>query len=129
MLGPEEGPLLLMSVQAWDHWYHIRRWQRRSKTQLRAHPLCAYCLERGLPVVATVTDHVEPHRGDWNSFWLGKVQSLCAPCHNSRKKTQEIRGYTTDIGEDGWPLDPRHPTYRSRGRRGGGGSGPKDRLR
>jgi hypothetical protein len=65
-------------------------------------------------VVATVTDHVTPHKGDYNAFWLSALQSLCAPCHNSRKRLVELRGYATDIGEDGWPTDPKHPAYAKR---------------
>jgi 5-methylcytosine-specific restriction enzyme A len=26
---------------------------------------------------ATICDHVEPHRGDVNKFWLGPFMSLC----------------------------------------------------
>jgi 5-methylcytosine-specific restriction enzyme A len=70
------------------------------------------CLARGLSVPATVADHVEPHHGDWNAFVLGKLQSLCKPCHDSAKRTQELRGYSTEIGVDGWPTDPNHPAYR-----------------
>ena len=77
------------------------------------HPLCKHCLEKGLVVPAVIADHVEPHRGDWNSFWLGILQSLCRNCHESGKKYAEHRGFRSDIGEDGWPIDPKHPTYRA----------------
>jgi hypothetical protein len=56
--------------------------------------------------------HVEPHKGDYNKFVLGKLQSLCATCHSSTKAIVEKRGYDTAIGADGMPLDPRHPVYR-----------------
>jgi hypothetical protein len=46
-------------------------------------------------------------------FWRGKLQSLCSHCHESRKKRFEHRGYDNTIGEDGWPIDPRHPVYRN----------------
>ena len=78
------------------------------------HPLCAFCAERGLIVPATICDHVEPHHGDINKFWLERLQSLCKPCHDGAKKVVEQRGYRTDIGLDGWPTDPRHPVYRTR---------------
>jgi hypothetical protein len=32
--------------------------------------------------------------------------------HNSAKRFEEIRGYTKEIGVDGWPLDPKHPANR-----------------
>jgi hypothetical protein len=60
--------------------------------------------------VATVADHIQPHNGNWNEFWLGELQSLCAPCHSSTKRTMELRGYDASaIDDDGWPTDPRHP--------------------
>jgi hypothetical protein len=30
-------------------------------------------------------------------------------------RSEEVRGYSTQIGADCWPVDPRHPVY-SRGR-------------
>jgi 5-methylcytosine-specific restriction endonuclease McrA len=48
----------------WDRWYSTTRWARIRKHQLREHPLCKYCLERGIVEPATIVDHVEPHRGD-----------------------------------------------------------------
>lgn len=93
-------------------WYGLGRWKIKAKAQLRAHPLCAHCLQRGLVVAAVMADHVTPHRGDWNSFWLGALQSLCSNCHESGKKFEESRGFRSDIGEDGWPVDPNHPTYK-----------------
>jgi 5-methylcytosine-specific restriction protein A len=68
-----------------------------------------------------VCDHVAPHKGDWNAFWLSPLQSLCKHCHDSRKRTVEIRGYATDIGEDGWPTDPKHPAYAANKQRAGRG--------
>ena len=49
------------------------------------------------------------HRGDWDAFVLGELQSLCEPCHNRGKRLLDERGYTNDIDEDGWPTDPRYP--------------------
>jgi hypothetical protein len=97
--------------------YTTARWLAKRKEQLRKEPLCAYCLERGQVVPANVADHVVPHRGDHALFWNGRLQSLCSPCHDSRKKIEEFHGYATDIGIDGWPIDHRHPVY---GRRGSG---------
>jgi len=69
------------------------------------------CVQRGIVEPATVADHVEPHGGDANKFWLGELQSLCKRCHDADKKFVENRGYARDVGPDGWPLDPRHPVY------------------
>jgi 5-methylcytosine-specific restriction endonuclease McrA len=75
------------------------------------------CASEGRITAASVVDHVIPHRGGINSFWLGELQSLCTFHHNSTKKIIEHRGYDTAIGADGWPLDPRYPCY---SRPGGG---------
>jgi 5-methylcytosine-specific restriction enzyme A len=99
----------------WDVWYGTARWARIRRHQLLEHPLCRYCAERGIVTPATICDHVEPHRGDVNRFWLGPFQSLCKECHDSAKRFVERRGYRPDIGLDGWPLDPNHPCY-ARGR-------------
>jgi 5-methylcytosine-specific restriction protein A len=104
----------LASEQPWHHFYGTAFWQRRRKLQLQEHPLCKLCEARGVVTVATVADHVEPHRGDWNKFMLGDLQSLCADCHNSSKRLIEGRGYGKDVGDDGWPLDMNHPANRER---------------
>jgi hypothetical protein len=99
----------------WQHLYSTAHWQRLRAHQLREHPLCKFCLaSRGEVVPATIADHVEPHGGDPNKFFLGELQSLCRPCHDSRKRFMEINGYAPDIGLDGWPIDPLHPANRVR---------------
>src|SRR5262245_52875668 len=79
------------------------------KFQLMQHPLCKYCLQRGIVTAANVVDHVVPHKGDWTDFITGELQSLCEPCHNSAKRQVELRGYGCDVGIDGYPIDPNHP--------------------
>ena len=73
-------------------WYGLTRWRRRRAAQLKAHPLCVMCKAAGLVVIATVADHVVPHREDADRFWNGKLQSLCAKCHSSDKQREEHRG-------------------------------------
>ena len=97
----------------WHHLYNTAHWKRRRKLQLAQHPLCAICLQRGLPTAATVADHVKPHNGDRNLFFVGELQSLCESCHNSEKKRIELRGYGSDVDKDGWPTDPRHPSNKA----------------
>jgi 5-methylcytosine-specific restriction endonuclease McrA len=97
----------------WRKWYGLSIWQRRRKAQLRAEPLCALCLKEGKAEPAKVADHIRPHRGNWNAFRLGELQSLCQDHHNSLKRTTERRGYDPTIGPDGFPSDPTHPVYRA----------------
>lgn len=77
--------------------YGKERWRKRARAQLRQQPPCAMCLKQGLTVLATVADHVIPHHGDEQLFWFGKLQSLCAPHHNSSKKQIEARGFSTEL--------------------------------
>lgn len=58
------------------------RWQQARIDHLRQHPLCAHCLLDGVTALATVVDHIVPHRGDLNLFWQkDNWQSLCARHH------------------------------------------------
>jgi len=96
-----------------NQWYNKEVWRRRSRRQRREYPLCQMCLALGRVVPATVADHVKPHRGDWNEFLCGPLQSLCFNCHNSKKRADEDRGYSRELAPDGWPLDPNHPANRA----------------
>jgi 5-methylcytosine-specific restriction endonuclease McrA len=98
-------------MSQWLAFYKTRRWQRLRTLQLKKEPLCKMCLEDGFVIPASVVDHVVPHNGDWNLFVTGKLQSLCDAHHNSTKKQEELNGYSPQIGEDGWPVDKRHPVY------------------
>jgi hypothetical protein len=91
--------------------YGSGRWRRYSKRQLQREPWCRLCLARGETTVATVADHISPHHGDVNQFWCGELQSLCRPCHDSRKRFAERRGFDNTIGPNGMPVDSNHPFY------------------
>jgi len=77
------------------------RWRQYSKGWLRQHPLCgdrlngvstqhSYCAQQGYVVAASVTDHIEPHKGDLAKFLDPENhQSLCAPCHNRKTATED----------------------------------------
>jgi hypothetical protein len=73
-------------------------------------PLCARC--RG---PASIADHEPAHSGDWNKFRLGPLQSLCADCHAAKHGNWKPRGYDDAIGNDGLPIDPKHPFNRPGG--------------
>ena len=114
-----DGTLVMITPpwQIWHQWYETARWQRRRRHQLRDQPLCAMCLQHGLVVPATIADHVHAHRGDFNAFWEGELQSLCKQCHDGPKlahEREQRRPYRRDVGADGWPTDPRHPANQPR---------------
>ena len=103
-----------------QHLYGTQRWRRRAKLQLRQHPLCAECERKGLVEPATQADHIDRHGGKPEAFWEGELQSLCYNCHKSKSAAEEgfrQRGYSLDVGEDGWPSDPRHPANARTSRR------------
>jgi 5-methylcytosine-specific restriction enzyme A len=97
-----------LSYSQWYHLYNNERWRKRRRFQLMKEPWCAICKERNIATPATVADHVVPHNGDLLSFWTGDLQSLCKPHHDGSKKEIEFKGYCSDVGVDGWPLDPQH---------------------
>lgn len=96
----------------WRKWYQLKAWRDRRRVQLAAHPLCERCLSEAKIVPATVANHMQPHRGDWNLFISGPLQSLCAPCHDKDVQEIESKGFSTAVAEDGWPSDGSHPANR-----------------
>ena len=75
---------------AYHSWYSLPVWTNDLRpAQLLAEPWCRDCARRGIRTRATVVDHVQPHRGDWDRFIdRGNLQSLCKGCHD-RKTTRE----------------------------------------
>lgn len=103
----------------YHHLYDLKAWKVRRKQQLVDHPLCVFCLAQDRYTGATVADHVEPHKGDVESFLCGALQSLCKSCHDGAKQRIEKRGYDTACDLDGYPLDPAHPANKPRFRKDG----------
>lgn len=101
-------------AKPWRAWYATKAWFIRRSRQLKHFPFCAKCLVMGMTRKATVVDHVLPHRGDRRAFFHGEVQSLCKACHDSAKQREEGEGFAREIGNDGWPTDPKHPFNRPR---------------
>lgn len=91
----------------WRGWYNTARWKQRRALQLQTEPLCRYCQEIGGDVTpATVADHIEPHRGDYDLFYYGALQSLCATCHSGMKQELERTGRMRGHDAKGHPLKP-----------------------
>lgn len=66
------------------------RWQQARERFLSANPLCAMCADERRVELATVVDHIDPHRGDERLFWdESNWQPLCKRHHDSDKKRQE----------------------------------------
>jgi 5-methylcytosine-specific restriction enzyme A len=87
-------------------------WKRLRELQLQTEPLCRRCLQRERRVQATIADHIRPHRGNPVLFFDPRnLQSLCKPCHDGSKQSEERRGYIKGTDRHGRPLDPRHPWH------------------
>jgi hypothetical protein len=95
----------------WRSWYGRQRWRKRARHQLTIEPWCKACADQGIAKAANAADHIQPHRGDYQAFWFGALQSLCTNCHDQAKRYAEIRGFTPGTDADGFPLDARHPAY------------------
>lgn len=93
--------------------YKTKLWQLTRSQQLAKEPICRMCEKRGKITAATVCDHIDPHKGNVELFYSGPFQSLCKPCHDSSKQSQERIGYSNDIDPaSGWPTDDNHPANR-----------------
>jgi 5-methylcytosine-specific restriction protein A len=73
----------------WRSWYSLRAWKDRRDHQLRVQPLCERHLARGETVQATVANHKAPHKGDWQLFIAGPLESVCKACHDSEVQREE----------------------------------------
>lgn len=76
------------------------RWVKARKMYLARHPLCIECLRNGKETLATVVDHITPHRGNYELFWdESNWQSMCKLCHD-RKTAKEDGGFGNPISSD-----------------------------
>ena len=66
------------------------KWQRERRKFLDSNPFCVKCYEEGHITMATVVDHIKPHRGDQKLFWdRGNWQPLCEHHHNVKTMTED----------------------------------------
>lgn len=65
-------------------------WDKLSKQHLADNPLCVKCLEIGLTVAATVTDHIIPiDVAPEKKFDKDNLMSLCTSCNTLKGKTTD----------------------------------------
>ena len=61
---------------------------------------------------SAVVHHKRAHKGDVKLFYdSSNLQAVCWSCYSGAIQSEEVLGYDTTIGADGWPVDDRHPTY------------------
>lgn len=103
---------------AWQHLYATQAWKRlRQATLVRDLFTCQRCgiLLSGRPPAphSPVVNHRTAHKGDTTLFFdEANVEAVCKSCHDGAVKFEEGRGYSRDIGADGWPTSPAHPANR-----------------
>jgi 5-methylcytosine-specific restriction protein A len=80
---------LVKPAPLWKRLYGSQ-WAKSSRLFLELNPMCAECGREGRMRMASVTDHIQPHRGDLRLFWdRTNWQPLCKPCHD-RKTAREV---------------------------------------
>ena len=92
-------------------WKHLRKLALTRDGYRCQHKGCGKMLTSGRRWRnSAVVHHLQPHRGDLDLFYdLDNLQSVCWPCHSGDIQSGEALGYDTQIGDDGWPIDPNHP--------------------
>lgn len=82
--------------------YKSSVWVALRKSILDTQPLCVKCAKEGRTTLATVVDHMIPHRGNINLFLdANNLKPLCASCHGvktgyealCRKTNKDVRGF------------------------------------
>lgn len=67
-----------------------RTWRKFRANILDQTPLCAECSRQGRITVATVVDHVKPHKGNEQLFWdATNCQPLCKACHDIKTASED----------------------------------------
>lgn len=105
----------VLKEMPWDRLYSSARWRRFTRLYLRMHPACVRCTQEGETYEATIVHHVVEFRlGDSDlKFWVGPFEATCKKHHLQIHGWPAMRDYQTDIGLDGYPLDPNNPFWKA----------------
>ena len=99
-------------MSQYPHLYDSARWRGKrglQRSKLETDPLCWYCMQLGQITVATVVDHIKPHRGDEGLFFdWDNLRSSCKSCHDRYAAIKDLIGYVPGVGVDGLPVDDGH---------------------
>jgi hypothetical protein len=72
-------------------------------------------LKNGKTTPATLSHHIKEWQPSFSEldFWYGELDALCHDCHFRIHYGHEVvRDFETDIGVDGFPIDPAHPFWK-----------------
>ena len=76
---------------SYHYLYNTNKWIKLRQQILIDNPLCILCKIEHKWVLATVVDHITPHKGNESLFYdVNNLQALCKICHD--KKTAEEDG-------------------------------------
>ena len=94
------------------HWKTLRRQALTRDAYQCQHSGCGAHLQAGRDHPrSAVVHHLKAHKGDLELFFdLNNLQSVCWTCHSGDIQSTEALGYDRTIGNDGWPVDPKHPS-------------------
>ena len=84
--------------QEWRKWYRTSRWQKlRWKVLVRDGFRCAICGRVEGDTSQLVADHKKKHGGNMDRFFdESGLQTLCKPCHDGTKQSDEKRNTSLD---------------------------------
>jgi 5-methylcytosine-specific restriction endonuclease McrA len=107
-------------AQEYRKLYKTKAWSAlRKRVLLRdgfkcQHKGCGAFVKNGrLHPRSAVVHHLTPHKGDLDLFYdIDNLQLVCWTCHSGDIQSIESKGFDTEIGDDGWPVDPNHPARR-----------------
>jgi 5-methylcytosine-specific restriction endonuclease McrA len=91
---------------SYQYLYKTKGWQARRLWQLRREPYCRMChtMQRR-QTMATVADHIVPHKGNHQLFWdRNNLQSLCMVHHGEKIQQEKGAPVRIAVDADGWPL-------------------------
>lgn len=96
--------------------YNTIAWRNLRKAKLRETPHCEPCHKRGRIVSANTVDHVRAIAAGGDPFPpLAGIMSMCHACHNTKTAAMDRRGGKgvafPGCDANGYPIDPKHPTY------------------
>ena len=94
--------------------YKTKQWRHlREEIIVRDMGLCRKCgvaLKLGPNgKTAAIVHHKKPHKGNLELFYKpSNLISVCKECHDGPIQSEEKLGFSTEIGDDGWPVDENH---------------------
>jgi len=100
------------ALYATKHWKALRQLILTRDSFMCQYNGCGTNLKSGRDQPnSAVVHHITPHKGDLELFFEpDNLQSVCWACHSGPIQREEIHGFSTEISETGWPIDPRHPS-------------------